>query len=153
MLLDRVVSAGGAKLLPGLAIACLVLLLLLGISAYAHVLQFRSRTAVVTELTQTKATSAADLRACGATNTNVVATVHALGKELHACRGSEQELGDSLRLATLQRDRAKRAAAGEKRKRIEAIDDIAKTHATCSRPVCRALSDELLSSPTGDQPQ
>lgn len=155
MLGDRLIATGGAKLVGWLAIACLVLVLLLILSGLGHWAQFKSTVKVTAglgqQLAKSEAQGAADLGACAAKNANVTATVGVLGDELHACRGAEQQLNADLRKALQARDKSRQAAAREAQQKREAIEAIVRRDAMCSRPVCRALSDELLgNTPHGD---
>lgn len=157
MLGDRLIATGGAKLVGAQALACIVLTLLLGLSIVVNVLQVRGKAravgAVEAQLAAVVATAGADRATCETVNRNVNATVAVLGDELHACRGSEQKLDDARRLALRQRERARQAADGEARMRREAIEAIVRRDENCSRPVCRALSDELLGHPAEVVPE
>lgn len=150
MLADRVLSVGAAKLLP----ICVVLAALFAISVAVNIWQVSAKAEAVgkveAQLAEIKAGAESDLRACEGINRNAVATVQVLGDELHACRGQEQKITEQRDLAVRQRDRARRAADGEARMRHEAIEAIARTHEDCRRPICRALSDELLRNRAAD---
>jgi hypothetical protein len=151
MLGERLIAAGGAKLISALAIACLLLFALLILSAWGNWYQFRSHgrtvTTLASQLAASEAKGAAELNACAGVNKNVVATVQVLGDELHACRGEEQRIDEARALALRQRDRARQDAESQARMRSEAIEAIARRDESCNRPVCRALSDELLGRP------
>lgn len=161
MIEQRLLAAGGlpvaAKLVAALAVACLVLAALLGLSVWGNWHLFQSGAKVAAnlgaKLAASEAKGAAELASCAGTNANVVATVHALGDELHACRGSEQKIDEARRLALRQRERARQTADGEAQMRREAIEAIVRRDENCSRPVCRALSDELLSPPADPDAQ
>jgi hypothetical protein len=154
---QRLIAAGGlpiaAKLVAALSLACLVLGLLLALSVYVNVRQHRGGAAFALEmggkLAASEARGRAELQACADTNARVNLTVKVLGDELHACRGEEQRVGDALLLAQRQRARALREADGQARMRREAVEAIGRTHESCNRPICRALSDELLGHPAG----
>lgn len=155
MIEQRLMAAGGlpiaAKLVAALSLACLVLGLLLAISIYVNVRQHRGGAAFALEmagqLAASEARGRAELQACADTNARVNQTVAVLGDELHACRGEEQKINDALALAQRQRARALSEADGQARMRREAVEAIARTHESCGRPICRALSDELLGRP------
>lgn len=153
MFADRILDVASMKSTAWLALGCLVLGLALIGSIALNVWQVSDKAKAVgqveAKLAALKAGSEADLRTCAATNRNNVATVQVLGDELHACRGQEQKISEQRDLAMRQRDRARRSAEGEARMRSEAVEAIARTHEDCRRPVCRALSDELLRKPAG----
>lgn len=156
MLGDRLLAVGGAKVVGALALACLVLFILLGVSVYANVLQFRGKARavgeVVAQLAASEARAAAEIQGCAATNANVVATVGVLEGELLQCRGQGQEIAKREALALRQRDRARSAIADLERERKTIIEGLTKDHESdCNRPLCRALSDELL-RPAADRP-
>lgn len=155
MLADRLLAVGGAKVTGALAVACLVLFLLLGLSVWANVLQFRGKAravgVVAAQLAATEAKAAAEIQGCAATNANVVATVGVLEAELLQCRGQEQEIVKREALALRQRDRARSAIADLERERKTIIQGLINDHESdCNRPLCRALSDELL-GPAADR--
>ena len=156
MLADRLLAVGGAKVTGALAVACLVLFLLLGISVYANVLQFRGKAQavgeVVAKLAASEAKAAAEIQGCAATNANVVATVGVLEAELLQCRGQAQDITKQLALALRQRERARNEVTELEQQRRTIVETLVENHANdCNRPVCRALSDELLGAPA-DRP-
>lgn len=141
-----------------LAIACLVLAALLCISAIGNWSQFTANVKLEekrkSDVAIAEARGDAELKTCAGTNTNNVATIGALGDELHKCRGEEARLTEALGLALRQRERARQQAEGELRMRREAIEAIRRNDANgCDRPICRALSDELLGNPPGAEDQ
>lgn len=147
MIADRLIAFGGPKLL----LLIFVLTLLLGLSVTANVLQVRGKARAVgevkAELAAALATAGADRKTCEAVNQSANATVDLLGEELQACRGQEQKVLEQRDLAMRQRARAQKAAEGEAYMRHEAIEAIARDNEDCRRPICRALSDELLDAP------
>lgn len=155
MIEQRLIAAGGlpiaAKLVAALSLTCLMLGLLLALSIYVNVRQHNGAAADALEMAGKLATSEAskraELQACADTNARVNLTVGVLGDELHACRGEEQRIGDALALAQRQRRRALSEAEGQARMRREAVEAIARNDESCNRPICRALSDELLRGP------
>ena len=157
MIEQRLIAAGGlpiaAKLIAGLAMTCLCLIALLWLCIYINLQQFRGAQTLKTQLTAAQVQGAAELQECANTNGRVNQTVAVLGDELHACRGAEQRVNDALQLAYSQRQRAQRNADKQLKLKNEAIQAIARTHETCGRGICRALSDELLSIPTKAKPE
>lgn len=139
---------GNARVVSALALGCLLLAALLLISVVLNVHQFRSTARQVAtlgqQLAQSEQKGAAQLQVCVAANEGNVATIATLGTELHACRGEADDIAADLALARRQRDRARAAAEGEVRVRTAAVEAIVRRDASCSRPLCRALSDELL---------
>lgn len=151
MIADRLIAFGGPKLLA----LIFVLAALLGLSLTVNVLQVRGKAKAVgevrAELAAVQATAGADRRTCEAVNQSANATVDLLGEELQACRGQEQKVLEQRDLAMRQRARALKAAEGEAYMRHAAIEAIARNDENCRRPICRALSDELL-RPTTQAP-
>lgn len=156
MIADRLLAVGGAKVTGALAVACIVLTLLLGISVYVNVLQVRGKAKAVGEalaqLAASEASAKAEIASCAAINTRQASAVTVLETELLQCRGQQQETAKRLELAFRQRDRARtEVSALEQQRRIN-VEALAKAHETdCNRPLCRALSDELL-GPSADRP-
>jgi hypothetical protein len=148
---DRLLAAGGAKVVGVLAMSCIVLGLLLAASLAGHWVQFRGSARLAADLgaklAAAEARGRAEIEACTATNARVAGTVRVLEQELHACRGQEQRIREAHQLALRQRERARREAEGQERMRREAVDAIARNDEDCRRPLCRALSDELLGTP------
>lgn len=146
MITDRLLALGGPKML----LAILMLTLLLGLSVAANVWQVKDKARAVgdvrAELAAAQATASADRSTCEAVNRSANATVGVLGDELHACRGQEQDIAKQRDLAMRQRARALKAAEGEAYMRHKAVEAIARNDESCNRPICRALSDELLDS-------
>lgn len=144
MITDRLIAFGGPKLLA----LIFVLAALLGLSLTVNVLQVRGKAKAVgevkAELAAVQATAGADRRTCEAVNQSANAAIDLLGEELQACRGQEQKIAEQRDLAMRQRSRALKAAEGEAYMRHEAIKAIARNDESCNRPICRALSDELL---------
>lgn len=151
MIGDRLIAAGGAKVVGGLAVACLALALLLIASLAGNWMQFKGSARLAADLgaklAAAEARGRAEIEACAATNARVASTVSVLEHELQACRGQEQRITEAYSLALRQRDRARREAEGQERMRREAVEAIARTDEDCRRPLCRALSDELLGTP------
>lgn len=152
MQLQRLIEAGGVKLTAWLLAICLVLVLLLGFSAWLHWQQEQSKSAAVADLTgklaAAKAKGESDLAACEGTSNRNAANVVRLAAEVQACRGDNQQTELALADALRWRDRAKREAEGERAMRAEVIRRIYETNADCRQwaagAVCRARSDELL---------
>ena len=144
MITDRLLALGSPKLL----LATVILALLLFLSAAINVWQVGDKARAVGEveakLASAKATADSDRNTCVAVNQSANATIAVLGDELHACRGQEQDIANQRDLALRQRARALKAAEGEAFMRREAIEAIARNDENCRRPICRALSDELL---------
>lgn len=151
MIGERLIATGGARLVGALALACITLTLLLGLSVALNVLQVRGKARAVgvveAQLAAVVATAGADRKTCEAANQSANATVEVLGNELHVCRGQEQKIFEQRDLAMRQRARAQKAAEGEVYMRHEAIEAITRDNEDCRRPICRALSDELLDAP------
>lgn len=147
MIAERLLAAGSAKLVGALAIACIVLTLLLGVSVYANVLQMRGKVRAVGEvmaqLAASEARGAVEMASCAAINARVVATVGVLEGELTQCRGQEQKIAERLALALRQRERARSEISALEQQRRDIINK-ALTDENCNRPMCRAVSDELL---------
>lgn len=133
-----------AKALQILSVLSAVLLILLGLSVWVNSAQRKAVQTLSAKLADSVAQGAADLKVCAGVNANGVVTIQVLGDELHACRGQEQKIVEQRDLALRQRARALKAAAGEAYMRREVIEAIARNDESCSRPICRALSDELL---------
>lgn len=154
MLGEQLIRIGGARLVAALAAALIAVTLLLVVSVTLNVRQHSNAataaTAAAAALSAAEAKARSDLAACGDTNAREVATARALGAELLACRGTQQRIDEALALARRQRDRARREADGQAQMRREAIEAIARTDESCNRPLCRALSEQLLSDPTGE---
>ena len=147
MITDRLVAFGGPKLL----LLIVVLAALLGLSLTVNVLQVRGKAEAIgevkAELARVIATAGADRKTCEATNRSANAAVDLLEGELQACRGQEQKIIEQRDLAMRQRSRAQKAAEGEAYMRRETVEAIARNYEDCRRPICRALSDELLNTP------
>lgn len=160
MLGDRLLLAGGAKLVSALAIGCLVLGALLAVSVTANVLQFRGSARLAADLgarlAASEARGRAEILGCEQINDRVNQTVRLLGQELHACRGEHQRV--EQRLAKVVSDRAaqRERAAAAAREREESIRRTYETDAQCrawgSAPVCRARSDGMLSAAPDGSP-
>ncbi len=158
MLGDRLIGIGGAKLVGALAVACLVLAALLVLSVFVNYQQFRGTARVAldlsTKLAASEANGAAQIGICAETNARVNTTVGLLGDELQACRGEHQRIDQVYQQALRQRDRARKAAEGERAMREEVIRRIYETKSDCrawaDAAVCRALSDELLRTAPAD---
>lgn len=154
MIGEQLIRVGGARLVASLAVALITVTLLLMVSIALNVRQHNSAATAATnaaaDLAAAKQKGQSDLAACGDTNARVVATTRALGAELLACRGTEQRINEELAQARRQRDRARREADGQAQMRREAIEAIARNDESCNRPLCRALSEQLLSDPAGD---
>ncbi len=152
MIGSRLISAGGAKLTAWLLVACVVLLVLLGVSAWLHWVQIESKSAAVSDLSgqlaAAKAKGDADLQACTDTSQRNASNVLLLAEKLTACRGKNQDMNGALALANRKRSRAQAEAEGERAMRAEIIRGIYETNADCrawaAGAVCRARSDELL---------
>lgn len=145
MITDRLSALGAPKLL----LVILILASLLGLSVAVNVWQVGDKERAVgkisADLAAAQATADSDRNTCAAVNQSANATVAVLGDELHACRGQEQRVLEQRDLALRQRARALKAAEGEAYMRRETIEAIARNDENCHRPICRALSDELLS--------
>lgn len=156
MLGDRLIATGGAKLVGALAVACLVLAALLVLSVTVNVYQVRGKAKAVGDvlgrLAVCEATGAADLASAEAINTRANAAVSTLETELLQCLGAQQKQAEQLELAQRQRARARDEISELEMQRRTIIEGIAKTHENdCNRPLCRALSDELLGTPADRQ--
>lgn len=138
-------QAKAVQILSGFVI---VLLILLSVSIWVNTRQHDTVQGLYTKLADAIAKGAADVTVCTSVNANAMATVEILGDELHACRGQEQKVVEQRDLALRQRKRALKAAEGEAYMRREVIEAIARNDENCSRPICRALSDELLGDKT-----
>lgn len=149
MLGDRLINLGGAKLVGALALAVIVLVLLLGLSVWGNVLQFRGKATavgqVLSRLAAAEARSKAEIEACAATNARAAGTVAVLEAELLQCRGQQQDMAGDLALARRERDRARRAVTAEIQQRQTTVQLLVDRNESCApRPLCRAVSDELL---------
>lgn len=141
---------------PKLMATILVLFILLVLSVGLNIWQVGEKARAVgkvtaeltAKLSATQATADADRSACEVINRSANASIAMLGEELTACRGQEQKVLEQRDLALRQRSRALKAAEGEAQMRRAAIEAIARDDESCSRSVCRALSDELLGTGT-----
>lgn len=151
MIGQRLIQAGGARLVGALGAACLLLIALLILSVATNVMQFRGKAkAVGTVLGQLAAADAraqAQIAACDATNGRQSVAITALEAELHQCRGAEQAVQERWQLALRERNRARAAIDREIELRRTTIDRLVTTHESCAaRAICRDVSDELLRS-------
>lgn len=152
MLGERLLLAGGTKLVSALAMGCLVLSALLAVSITANVLQFRGSARLAADLgarlAASEARGRAEILGCEQVNGRVNETVRILGKELHACRGEHQRIEQRLARVVSDRAAARDRAAAAAREREESIRRTYETDPQCrawgSAPVCRARSDRML---------
>lgn len=149
---SRLLGLGGARVTGALALACLLLIALLLISVTANVLQVRGKAravgAVLSQLAAADARAQAQIAACSAVNGRQSVAITTLQDELQQCRGDEQNLQQRWQLALRERDRARRAVDAEIEQRRTTLDTLVRTHESCApRPLCRAVSDELLRRP------
>lgn len=156
MIGSNLLAIGGGKVTSALAIACIVLALLLGVSVWGNVVQMRGKARAVGEvmaqLAASEAKATAEIASCAAVNTRQSSAVTVLEAELQQCAGTQQKIADRLALALRQRDRARTEVSALENQRRTTIEALAKAHENdCNRPLCRVLSDELLGAPA-DRP-
>lgn len=152
MLGERLMLAGGAKLVGALAVACLVLAALLAVSVIGNVMQFRGSARLAADLgarlAASEARGRAELLICEQVNGRVNETVRLLGAELHDCQGRHQRIQQALARAVATRERERRQAADAARLTEESIRRTYETDPQCrawgDAAVCRARSDGLL---------
>lgn len=152
MIGDRLIQAGGARLVGALAAACLLLIALLVISVALNVMQFQGKARavgqVLSQLAAADAKAQAQIAACDSVNGRQSVAIDTLSAELQQCRGAEQDIQQRWQLALRERDRARRAIGAEIELRRTTIERLVTTHESCAaRAMCRAVSDELLGSP------
>lgn len=151
MLGERLIVAGGAKLVGALAVGCLVLALLLALSIAGNVLQFRGSA----RLAASEARGRAEILGCEQINGRVNETVRVLGQELHHCRGEHQRLEARLARAVALRQAERERIAEATRLRDESIRRIYERDPECrawgDMPVCRARSDGMLDAAPEDR--
>lgn len=159
MLGERLIVAGGAKLVGALAVGCLVLALLLALSIAGNVLQFRGSARLAADLgarlAASEARGRAEILGCEQINGRVNETVRVLGEELHHCRGEHQRLEARLARAVALRQAERERIAEATRLRDESIRRIYERDPECrawgDMPVCRARSDGMLDAAPEDR--
>lgn len=149
MITDRLLAAGGTKVVGYLVVTCAVLILFLGLSVYVNVAQVRGRAEAVgkveAKLAAAEAKANAEIAGCASINERQSSAVTLLEGELLQCRGQQQDTAGQLALALRQKQRKHAEILALEQQRRTIIEGVLKANESdCNRPMCRALSDELL---------